>query len=109
MHVYKSSIIICNIVCVELGNSDFEDKRTTVTFTAGQHFSSPFTEKITDDSVAEGTEQFNIEYKLAPVVNARQMDKTAPVFIMDNDGECCTCSSLQLLCVSKIFCCFVCM
>ena len=72
---------------------DFDETVGSVTFSAGQRFSTPFSVKITDDTLCEGPEQFTVSYSIISSsvrsgANVRQLDTTATVVIKDNDGEC---------------------
>ena len=64
----------------------------SVTFSAGQQFSTPFSVNITDDTQCECPEQFTVNYSIISSsvrsgANVRQLDTTATVTILDNDGE----------------------
>ena len=71
---------------------DFEPTVGSVTFSAGQQFSTPFSVNITNDTLCEGPEQFNVSYSIISSsvrsgANVRQLDTTATVVINDNNGE----------------------
>ena len=75
-----------------LGDSDFEAKEESVTFSAGDQFSTPFTVRITDDTVAECTQQFTITYSIISTsvkggAMIELLGDAATVTILDNDGE----------------------
>ena len=76
------------------GDSDFGGKEETLTFLGGAQLSNPgpFTVTITDDTVSECTERFNISYSVISSsvtggASVRQLDSKATVVIEDNDGE----------------------
>ena len=71
---------------------DFDETVGSVTFSAGEQFSTPFSVKITDDTLCECPEQFTVSYSIISSsvrsgANVRQLDTTATVTILDNDGE----------------------
>ena len=73
-------------------NADFDETVGSVTFSAGQQFSTPFSVNIIDDKISEGSEQFNISYSIISSsvrsgANVRPLDTTATVVINDNDGK----------------------
>ena len=75
-----------------LGDSDFEGKEELVTFSAGDQFLAPFTVKITDDTVAECTQQFTITYSIISTsvkkgAMIELLGDNATIIISDNDGE----------------------
>ena len=87
---------------------DFEETVGSVTFSAGQQFSTPFSVNITDDTLCEGPEQFTVSYSIISSsvrsgANVRQLDTTATVVINDNDGEfyfqCCFSTVNHVVCV----------
>ena len=64
----------------------------SVTFSAGEQYSTPFSVNITDDTLCEGPEQFTVSYSINSSsvrsgANVRQLDTTATVVINDDDGE----------------------
>jgi hypothetical protein len=74
------------------GDSDFGGKEETLTFLGGAQLSNPgpFTVTITDDTVSECTERFNISYSVISSsvtggASVRQLDSKATVVIEDND------------------------
>ena len=73
-------------------NVDCDETNGSVTFSAGQQFSTPFSVNITEDTLCECPEQFNVSYSIISLsvrsgANVRQLDTTATVVINASDGE----------------------
>ena len=71
-------------------DTDFVDKTDTVTFSAGEQYSSPFTITINEDSVSEGPEEFTVGYSIVGSsvrdgATVSQLDTTATVVIIDSE------------------------
>ena len=67
-----------------------------MTFSAGDQFSTPFTVKITEDTIAECTQQFTITYSIISTsvkegAMIELLGDNATVIISDNDGEVVLC------------------
>ena len=80
-------------ICINSkAGSDFGGKQEVLNISAGEEISTPFIVTITDDTVSECTERFNISYSVVSSsvtggASVRQLDSKATVVIEDNDGE----------------------
>ena len=71
-------------------DADFVDKTETVTFSAGEQYSSPFTITINEDTVSEDAEEFTVRYSIVDYsvrdgATVSQLDATATVVIFDSE------------------------
>ena len=86
--------LTCIWFCTTPANGDFEGKEETLTLSAGDAVSAPFVVGITDDSIAECTEDFDISVNIVPTsvkqgAVVKIIEDAANVVVSDNDGEIC--------------------